>query len=163
MNSDALINAGVDAYLRKRLELATAPTYVYVFDHLGSASASEVFGGGDFKMGVCHADELQYLFSWEEVYATTVPTKRDIVIREAMIEMWTNFATHGNPTPTGCNLPKWKASKGSDQWNYARIGSSNGDESFVIRNEENFSPERLAFWRKWNPHFDDKPSAKDEL
>lgn len=163
MNSDALINAGIDEYLRKRLESATAPTYAYVFDHLGSASASEIFGGGNLQMGVCHADELQYLFSWEEVFPTTVPTKRDIVIREAMVEMWVNFAIHGNPTPSGSSLPEWKPTEKHEEWNFVRIGSSSGDDSYIIRNEKNFTPDRFAFWRKWNPHFDDGKSLRDEL
>lgn len=153
MITDAFFTSGIDEFLRTRLPYATAPTYTYVFDHLGSGSASEYFGGGDLKLGVCHADELQYLFSWGVVLPTTVPTKRDVAIREAMVEMWTNFAIHGNPTPSSGSLPKWNPTKKYDKWNYARIGSSTGDESYLIQNEKNFAPERIAFWKKWDPIF----------
>lgn len=156
--------AGIDAFLQKRIKDATAPTYTYLFDHLGSGSASEYFGGNKIRIDrVCHADELQYLFSWEEVLRSTVPTKRDIAIRDTMVELWTNFAIHGNPTPSSGRLPKWTPTEKHDSWNYLRIGSSNGDESFLIQNADNFAPERLAFWKKWFSILWMDKSFKDEL
>lgn len=156
--------SGIDEYLRTRVQSANAPTYTYVFDHLGSGSASEYFGGNKMKLDrVCHADELQYLFSWEEVLPSTVPTQRDIAIREAMVEMWTNFATHGNPTPSGSKLPKWVPTESHDSWNYLKIGSSDGDESFLVKNSDNFAPERLAFWRKWHRATWMGKTLRDEL
>ena len=72
-------------------------TYFYLFSHKGSASYSEVVGGGSGKFyGTCHADELLYLFpshkTIPELFAS-IPTKEDKEVTRLMTKLWVNFAT----------------------------------------------------------------------
>lgn len=97
--------------------------YVYLFEHRSPASFSELFKGGredyygsrrirrhvslkntvnfkkfhfNFSLGACHAEELQYLFPVAlELFVSASPTKSDRDLREAMLNMWVNFAREG--------------------------------------------------------------------
>lgn len=51
-----------------------------------------------FFAGVSHSDEELYLFPDRQVFfgfMRTLPTKEELQVRKAMIEMWTNFARTG--------------------------------------------------------------------
>lgn len=52
---------------------------------------------GDSVRGVCHADELSYLFS--NIFAAHVPcgTTPEFRTIQVMVELWTSFAITGNP------------------------------------------------------------------
>lgn len=98
--SDGWFVAGVDEYLRMRLDEEQpggAPTYVYLFDHKGAASFSEIFKGARNEFyGACHAEELQYLFPiGQELFVSAVPTRQDLQLRELMLRLWVNFARTG--------------------------------------------------------------------
>ena len=72
------------------------------------------------KLGVCHADDLIYL--WDPVFMLEngLPLQgNDLAVRDIMIEAWTNFATYGNPTPEGIlELPPWSPVNSNFQlWN----------------------------------------------
>lgn len=96
MYSDSFFNVGFDEFLEMRLTQESASTYVYIYDHKAEGSLTEAVGGGQKYFGVCHADELQFLFPMgSALYPTTIPSERDLLMREALIEMWTNFATYG--------------------------------------------------------------------
>ncbi|XP_046648524.1 bile salt-activated lipase-like [Daphnia pulicaria] len=78
--------------------------YWYSFDFLGKVSligADEIL-----PRGVMHADEIMYLF--------TMPIPHNETEKELgkkMIEVWTTFATYGDPTPAGVpmreGIPHW--------------------------------------------------------
>lgn len=96
--SDGWFVAGIDEYLRLRMSQEdVAPTYVYLFDHKGAASFSEIFKGERNEFyGACHAEELQYLFPiGRELFVSAVPTKQDLELRELMLQLWVSFATTG--------------------------------------------------------------------
>lgn len=96
LHSDALFNAGFDEYLEKRLSQNSAETFVYVYDHRAEGSLTEAIQGGDQYFGVCHADELQMLFPLgKALFPTTIPSERDEIMRNAMLDLWVNFATFG--------------------------------------------------------------------
>lgn len=92
--------AGVDEYLQLRLDDQLAPTYVYLFDHKGAASFSEIFKGAHNEFyGACHAEELQYLFPiGQELFVSAVPTRQDLELRDLMLRLWVNFARNGYAT-----------------------------------------------------------------
>lgn len=74
----------------------TAKTLVYLFTHKGESSLTEVMGAGEKYFGVCHTDELQYLFPFlKEFFVSTVPSKESIEIRRAMTKIWVEFAKSG--------------------------------------------------------------------
>lgn len=119
--TDGWFLEGLDLYLRKRLtHQKSGPTFVYLFSHKGAASFTEIFGGGrenyygknlfdkfsmenNYKInyefgfsGVCHAEELQYLFPiGRSLFYNSLPTKEDEKIRKALTELWVNFARSG--------------------------------------------------------------------
>lgn len=96
LHSDAFFNYGFDEYLEKRLSQKSATTYVYVYDHKAEGSVTEAIQGGDKYYGVCHADELQMLFPFgKALFPTTIPSEKDVLMRDALLDMWVNFATYG--------------------------------------------------------------------
>ncbi|KAF2353331.1 Carboxylesterase type B [Trinorchestia longiramus] len=76
--------------------------YVYQFDYLSKTRKPSFFDYGFGKHYTAHAEELVYLFDtpyghpW---FPSPLETEADIAVRDAMVEMWTNFARTGNPTP----------------------------------------------------------------
>lgn len=162
MLSDAYFLAGFDEYLERRLSEKSAPTYVYVFDHRPPGSLTNLMGGGEESLGVCHADELALLFPAGKVlFPTGVYTKKDILLREAMVAMWVNFATYGNPTPSGSTF-KWEPTT-KYPWNYARLGSQDLDDWYILQNEDNFARDRFDFWKNMRVIFENDRIVKDEL
>lgn len=96
MFSDSLFVAGFDEYLERRLSEKAAPTYTYLFDYNSTNSLSQMIGGGDFHFGVCHGDDIQFFFPFGK--ALGLPHECDkncVAFREALLEMWVNFAIYG--------------------------------------------------------------------
>lgn len=165
--SDGWFVAGVDEYLQMRLDEQNpqlAPTYVYLFDHKGAASFSELFKGQRNEFyGACHAEELQYLFPiGRELFYSAVPTQKDLKLRELMLRLWVNFARTGNPNPVNNdteNSPSWLPTS-SYPGNYARLGSKldTDDDASVenlpplFRMEASMLQHRADFWRELKAH-----------
>ncbi|XP_017483494.1 PREDICTED: venom carboxylesterase-6-like [Rhagoletis zephyria] len=169
--SDGWFIAGIDEYIRQRAEaeksLKMPPYYVYLFEHRSPASFSELFKGGrEDYYGACHAEELQYLFPVAmELFVSASPTKSDIELREAILQMWVNFARESNPTPANSPLPHWSAAKGYPI-NYARLGHKTPEEFTILQMERNLYGDRVNFWHQLSPHIpaeERKINRKDEL
>ncbi|XP_001992565.2 venom carboxylesterase-6 [Drosophila grimshawi] len=157
--SDGWFVAGVDEYLKLRSK-SLSPTYVYLFDHKGAASFSEIFKGGRNEFyGACHAEELQYLFPiGQQLFVSAVPTRQDLQLRELMLRLWVNFARTGdpNPIPGTSNLPIWRPTP-TYPVEYARLGSkldSDGVEQLppLLRMEVALLQHRADFWRDLKAH-----------
>ncbi|EDW26881.1 GL14544 [Drosophila persimilis] len=155
--SDGWFVAGIDEYLRLRLAERAGPTYVYLFDHKGAASFSEIFKGERNEFyGACHAEELQYLFPiGRELFVSAVPTRKDLELRELMLNLWVSFARTGNPNPANAslNLPVWKPSS-SYPVEFVRLGTK-ADEAAaapLFRIEAELMQQRVNFWRELQPH-----------
>ena len=73
--------------------------YQAILTYHGEHSFTEGFGVGNF--GVCHADDLFYLWNMRNV---TLTLEEDIEVRNVMTDVWTNFAKYGDPTPPGSEL-----------------------------------------------------------
>jgi carboxylesterase type B len=58
-------------------------------------------------MGVCHGDDVLYLFSFPIRLRGIVFTEADYKLAVDMIKAWTTFAHTGTPTPTMSNGAKW--------------------------------------------------------
>ena len=64
----------------------------------GQFSLTQLYGFG--PVGVCHADDLIYLF--DPVFGMELPlSNEEKLLRETMTSAWINFATYGDPTPPG--------------------------------------------------------------
>lgn len=92
---------GIENYLRIRLEKSdqskVGPTFVYLFNHKAAASFTELFKGGREKYyGVCHAEELQFLFPISAgLFVSAIPTEEDLEMRRSITKIWTDFARTG--------------------------------------------------------------------
>lgn len=78
--------------------------YWYSFDFFGKVS---LIGADEtLPRGVMHADEIMYLFTMPIPHNET-----EVDLSRKMIEVWTTFATYGEPTPEGVQMregiPKW--------------------------------------------------------
>ncbi|EDW53214.1 venom carboxylesterase-6 [Drosophila sechellia] len=154
--SDGWFVAGIDEYMRLRMSHDdVAPTYVYLFDHKGAASFTEIFKGGRNEFyGACHAEELQYLFPiGRELFVSAVPTQKDLELRELMLHLWVSFARTGNPNPTNATfqLPNWSPAS-SYPVEFARLGTKMEDSDSIFRLENELMQHRVDFWRDLQPH-----------
>ena len=57
------------------------------------------------KYGVSHSDELWFLWNsyWKKHWVNR--PEDQVNISNNMLDMWVNFARHGDPTPPGSDLP----------------------------------------------------------
>ncbi|GAB6028662.1 hypothetical protein CHUAL_004490 [Chamberlinius hualienensis] len=100
METDAIFLAQNDLYVRKLAEYV--PVYTYIFAFPG-ASASSYSGEPE----ISHAEELPYFFKF--IGQEFLFDDDDLALSVVMLEMWTNFATYSNPTPSGYQI-QWEAS-----------------------------------------------------
>ncbi|GAB0100706.1 hypothetical protein DMENIID0001_167890 [Sergentomyia squamirostris] len=154
--SDGYITSSVDRFLQFHQEndqnALDSKTYLYLFNHKGDSSFAELRQRDiNADYGVCHSDDLIPLFPvLKEHFFSGVPTEEDDYLRKAMVSLWVNFATYGNPTPTeeDVELPRWNP-VGSFPYNYLRIGRYNQPENVTrISMEKGLYDERLLLWRK---------------
>ena len=90
-------------------------------------------------LGVCHADDVMYLFQMTPI-VDLIPTSMDKQVSRDMVRMWTDFARYGNPNGRGEH--KWKAAKpdGESDNHYYIIS----EESRMENLEE---LQRFQFWK----------------
>ena len=116
--------------------------YQYMLTYEGEFSFTQLFGLN--PAGVCHADDLIYL--WDPVlqYGNEPIlgplTGNDVAIRDIMTSAWTNFAVYGDPTPpnSGFSWTPQVANSNYDYWNIF------GPEPVMTTNQK--LRERMKFW-----------------
>ncbi|KAH8312508.1 hypothetical protein KR044_011128, partial [Drosophila immigrans] len=80
-----------------RLRQGSAPTYVYRFDHDSKlCNAIRIVLCGKDMRGVCHGDDMCYLFHSMLLHQSEVGSPEHKIIT-AMIDIWTSFAANGDP------------------------------------------------------------------
>lgn len=81
-----------------RLAFANAPTYLYCFDFDSPTANLMRIGlcGDDIRTGVCHADELGYMFPRLRGLAKPLGEAENCTI-ERMVGILTAFARNGDP------------------------------------------------------------------
>lgn len=153
-------NFGIGAYEAAEFHAKyqhNSPLYFFRFDYDGDLGFFKKLFNMKHLKGVCHADELFYLF---QTSFQDLPHKEDSpdtkIVRQ-MCRMWSNFAKYGNPTPSSNNdgLLDFK-------WNPVKQVNENDDE-FVLdylniskesKMEQQPDKERIHFWRDvfktWN-------------
>ena len=117
--------------------------YQYILTYVGDYSLTQFFGIE--QAGVCHADDLFYLFNPTfGLYGNyTLTNQDDINLREEMTSAWTNFAKFGDPTPPDSES-HWKGWTPLDKssplsfWNISGMASVMSDDQRIV--------ERMAFW-----------------
>ncbi|XP_055700201.1 juvenile hormone esterase-like [Phlebotomus papatasi] len=150
--SDGFFLTGVENFLQQRLqESLSSNTYLYLFNHKGESSFSELFlNDHESEHGVSHMDDLIYLFPvMKENFFKGVPTEIDDNIRQSIVTLWVNFAEFGNPTPFQDKNPQplWNAA-GSFPYDYLRIGNYNSTNKPILAMEHGLYEERAKLWKK---------------
>ena len=69
--------------------------YQAILTYQGQYSLTNYLGLG--KYGVCHADDLFYMWTLKDLPLNSEDTK----VRNVMTDAWANFAKYGDPTPPG--------------------------------------------------------------
>ncbi|PZC76537.1 hypothetical protein B5X24_HaOG200178 [Helicoverpa armigera] len=85
-----------------------ANMYNYYFDYAGGRNILKWVAGFGNEPGACHSDEILYLFKGN-IWPFPI-NNNDKKVIEKMTKMWSNFAKHGDPTPTNDLLVKWEPS-----------------------------------------------------
>ncbi|XP_063931967.1 juvenile hormone esterase-like isoform X2 [Zophobas morio] len=157
MYTDGWFLNGADEAVQYYLKYSKKPIYYYLFGHRGPSSFTEIFGDKEKDYGVCHADELQYLFPLaESLFPDKPQTPQDKKIAEIMTTLWVNFALTGDPTPTTSDLvpSKWTPVTGDDL-EYFHISSDGASM------HKGLFKKRAEFWR--NLPIRTSNEIKDEL
>ncbi len=97
MSSDALYTGCIDETLKFYSQHSDAPTYMYLFAYKGQNSLVNLLLDSSqtlFDTGVCHGDELFYLFDLK-ISSKRLLYNKDAQIRERMLTLWTDFAKYG--------------------------------------------------------------------
>lgn len=87
------------------------PTYAYWFTDENAPGLFPPIEG--FPMGATHAFEIQYVLNTEKTMRDRGAGDEQIVLSEAMIDYWTQFAKHGDPNSesgTGTSWPNFATS-----------------------------------------------------
>ncbi|XP_053207980.1 acetylcholinesterase-like isoform X2 [Panonychus citri] len=140
MSTDALYSSCIDE-TAKSLWGAAIPVYVYLFDYKGENSMIKILLNNSptvIDTGVCHGDELFYLFNLE-MDKTKTPSFQDTRTSQRLITLWTDFATYGySPKLETYDYPRWEKFD-PIKLNFYRIGST-------LRPDYIFRQEQAYFW-----------------
>ncbi|XP_063634693.1 juvenile hormone esterase-like [Cydia splendana] len=99
--------------------LTDSPVYLYELAYRANNSFSQIFGDPLGDYGVCHADELMHLFPIH--FLSNEFSDEDIEMSELIVNLWTNFATTGNPNKP-VNIPfKWSKASTAKKMEYLEI------------------------------------------
>ncbi|XP_066249768.1 protein disabled isoform X3 [Euwallacea similis] len=109
--------------VRLHLKTQTHPIFVYRMSLDAKLNQLKVLLGWLDNPGAAHTDELGYLFNSTITPAIIAGSLEDRSMRR-FVELWTNFARYGNPTPIGTNLNvTWEAVSSEDNIRVLDIGS----------------------------------------
>ncbi|XP_062543904.1 esterase B1-like [Armigeres subalbatus] len=124
-----------------------APLYFYLDSFVGQLNKyRNVFAAPDHLEGVCHADELPYLFSSTWLGTDVEQGSREDNFRSTICKLWTNFAKHGNPTPTDGGIDfVWAPVKPVSDSQFVLDAAELNDELKMVQNPFG---ERVQFWRE---------------
>jgi len=116
--------------------------FAYVLSHRGGNSFSQQWPGMAEPWGVCHGDDLYYLFS-PLYHAEHNLTEADLEVRELMLQAWSSFARTGDPSPPGGSLewqPLVAGQSGTQPW-YLNI---TGSDSIMAASQDVAA--RIEMW-----------------
>uniref|UniRef100_A0A182SHG7 Carboxylic ester hydrolase n=1 Tax=Anopheles maculatus TaxID=74869 RepID=A0A182SHG7_9DIPT len=99
--------------------------YCYYFTHDGRLGNIKRLLNMAHLPGVCHGDDVFYMFH-SALNAALRDDAAETIVRKAFVRMWSNFAYEGDPTPNGGDR-----SKGLTQWD--PVESCVGKDYFKLR------------------------------
>lgn len=115
----------------------------FVVRNLGRYVGLDLFANEEWA---CHLDELFLMFKSSFIPFDTVYTDRDKKVSALMLQMWTNFARHGDPTPKGNNSPgdRWLPVGPDKHPKHLEIS----DETPTLKTDSAEYKRRIDFWER---------------
>ncbi|CAH0714294.1 unnamed protein product, partial [Brenthis ino] len=103
--TDRLFAYNIYRFARYHKHVTAMPVYFYKFSIETERNYTKKFYKMDDVPGVCHADDLPYLFN---ISCLDIPLTEESenVIRQ-IVQLWFNFASTGNPSSSGIST-EWK-------------------------------------------------------
>ncbi|XP_055676742.1 venom carboxylesterase-6 [Lutzomyia longipalpis] len=152
MWTDLMFVRGIVTSARLHGAARNATTYLYRFAFDGALGLYKRLLGIS-RPGVCHGDEIGYLFHFGFFNLSLDKAAPEIQVKKRMVSMWTNFAKYGVPTPMGAYDPDFRVN-----WDPILQKSGNDlpylDITDQLKMKVNPEGERLKFWddlyRKYN-------------
>jgi len=149
--TDSFFWYAASLFLEYHLPWAEGTNYQYRFSYFGQYHRVHAPGlHHDNAPGVTHSDELYFLWNpfWSEDYPLN---PEDSLMSSTLVQMWTNFARTGNPTPEDSPV-SWDSVR-PDQPKYLRIDREGS--AFMELSPDYV--ERMNLWRDligdWPPVF----------
>lgn len=85
---------GIRRTVRNHAKYGNMPIYMYRFSFDGALGLYKRMLGLQ-RPGVCHGDELGYLFKFGFFNLSLDPKSMEVLVKNRMVRMWTNFAKYG--------------------------------------------------------------------
>jgi len=154
-NKQAMTDLFTDVYMAhpnyeavKLHAQAPVPVYNYLMTYNGSQSLSPLFAAGDPEaaaenFGVTHGDDLLYTFKMSFGNYSALSSDSDFEFADNWINLISNFAKYGNPTPlTGNSGVSWPPAQDSRAaCVYLQVDLENQEKHRLF-------PERMEFWNR---------------
>ncbi|KAB7507888.1 Liver carboxylesterase 1 [Armadillidium nasatum] len=107
MTTDSMFRVSNDIVANMFAPDPNIKLYTYQLDHEGQISFMGLIPGVNRTDIITHADDLIYLFYGSGGFLRKLENQDDLKVREIFLDLWTNFAKTGNPTPSGSDFI-WK-------------------------------------------------------
>ncbi|XP_052855781.1 esterase B1 isoform X1 [Drosophila gunungcola] len=149
--TDLMFLQGIRRTARNHAKFGNAPVYMYRFSFDGALGLYKRMLGIP-RPGVCHGDELGYLFKFGFFNLSLDPKSMEVQVKNRMVRMWTNFAKYGSPTPDiedPILTTKWAPIDPTNvmsSLNYLDISAN-------MAMKTNPEPERQRFWDEMYQHY----------
>ncbi|XP_014204711.1 esterase E4-like [Copidosoma floridanum] len=124
---DVAFVCGIHDIVKIQVEKNSGPTYMYEFTYDKGYDLTKTLFKSTLS-GASHMDELPYLFSMKILESFNIETPKkgsaDYRKMEQLVELWTNFARTGMPTPTTSELIPlyWQPVNDGTVFRYLEIG-----------------------------------------
>ncbi|XP_016989184.2 esterase B1 isoform X1 [Drosophila rhopaloa] len=149
--TDLMFLQGIRRTARNHAKYGNAPVYMYRFSFDGALGLYKRMLGIP-RPGVCHGDELGYLFKFGFFNLSLDPKSMEVQVKNRMVRMWTNFAKYGSPTPDtedSALTTKWAPIDPTNVMNSLKYL----DISANMAMKTNPEPERQRFWDEMYQHY----------
>ncbi|XP_060520064.1 esterase B1-like [Cylas formicarius] len=140
LDTDWTFLSGTWASVKNHVQTSPYPVYLYKMTVVTKLNFFKILAHLEQYPGVCHGDDIGYLFKTFTTPPIEPGSPEEVGLRR-FVKLWTNFATHGNPTPDHDELGiTWKPVM-IRQMNVLNIGEE-------LKIEINSESKRLALWRE---------------
>ncbi|KDR18975.1 venom carboxylesterase-6-like [Zootermopsis nevadensis] len=127
--------------------------FLYHFNYRGLYSFTSVFANTTKDFGVSHCDDLIYMFRQPLLFPDWPPGHPDLQISEMIIQLLTDFAKYGHPTP---DIKQWESGASDEKavnniiWdpvlsgkhlNYMELSAGPN-----VTMKQNWFKQRMDFW-----------------